>query len=230
HIIVAGSDNRSLILEKSMYDSWASHIRLFIKEKKHGRMMLDSIDNGLLVYLTVKENRQTRPKKYFELTEVQQLQDDCDVLSNEYHSSRPSTRCVCTSHERNPDSLAFVANSPTLYNTSQSPQHLDSGLTVPMFQQGEDLIECINKAMAFLSVVSSRQHQSYVGTGNRGIATTSKGNVSFGPPRVVKCYNCQEEGHMARHYTQPKMPRNATWFKEKLMLAEAQKAQILDEE
>ncbi|GKB46222.1 hypothetical protein Tco_0896975, partial [Tanacetum coccineum] len=46
--------------------------------KKHGRMMLDSIDNGPLVYPTVEENRQTRPKKYFELTEAQQLQDDCD--------------------------------------------------------------------------------------------------------------------------------------------------------
>ncbi|GJS43569.1 hypothetical protein Tco_0568612 [Tanacetum coccineum] len=39
------------------------------------------------------------------------------------------------------------------------------------------------------------------------------------------------EGHMARQYTQPKRLRNATWYKEKAMLAEAQKAgQILDEE
>ncbi|GKE95010.1 hypothetical protein Tco_1579865 [Tanacetum coccineum] len=41
--------------------------------------MLDSIDNGPLVYPTLEENGQTRPKKYFELTESQQLQDDCDV-------------------------------------------------------------------------------------------------------------------------------------------------------
>ncbi|GKE17598.1 retrovirus-related pol polyprotein from transposon TNT 1-94 [Tanacetum coccineum] len=76
-----------------------------------------------------------------------------------------------------------------------------------------------------------RQTQSYAGTGNRGIATTSKGNVAAGQPRVVKCYNCQGEGHMARQCTQPKRPRNAAWFKEKLMLAEAQEAgQILDEE
>nr|GFA48683.1 hypothetical protein [Tanacetum cinerariifolium] len=67
------------MLEKSMYDSWASRIRLFIKGKKHGRMMLDSIDNGLLVYPSVEENSQTRPKKYSELNEAQQLQDDCNV-------------------------------------------------------------------------------------------------------------------------------------------------------
>ncbi|GKC49652.1 hypothetical protein Tco_1072397 [Tanacetum coccineum] len=79
HIIVAGLENRPPMLEKSMYDSWASRIRLFIKGKNHGRMMLDSIDNGLLVYPTVEENRQTRPMKYSKLTEAQQLQDDCDV-------------------------------------------------------------------------------------------------------------------------------------------------------
>ncbi|GJT26148.1 hypothetical protein Tco_0906423 [Tanacetum coccineum] len=133
-----------------------------------------------------------------------------------------------------------------------------------MFQQGEDPIECINKTMAFLSVVVSRfppsnnqlrtssnprnqatiqdgrvtvqqvkgrQNLSYTRTRNIGIATTSKGNVAASPSRVVKCYNYQGEGHIARQCTQPKRPRNAAWFKEKLMLAEAQEAgQILDEE
>ncbi|GKF72453.1 hypothetical protein Tco_0208567, partial [Tanacetum coccineum] len=76
HIIVAGVENCPPMLEKSMYDSWASRIRLFIKGKKHGRTTLDLIDNGPLVYPTVEENRKTRPKKYFKLTEAQQLQDD----------------------------------------------------------------------------------------------------------------------------------------------------------
>nr|GEY40858.1 hypothetical protein [Tanacetum cinerariifolium] len=67
------------MLKKSMYHSWASRIRLFIKGKKHGRMMLDSIDNGPLVYPTVEENGQTRLKKYSELTKEQKLQNDCDV-------------------------------------------------------------------------------------------------------------------------------------------------------
>ncbi|GKC95894.1 hypothetical protein Tco_1161336 [Tanacetum coccineum] len=42
-------------------------------------MMLDSINNGSLVYPTIEENGQSRAKKYFELTKVQQLQDDYDV-------------------------------------------------------------------------------------------------------------------------------------------------------
>ncbi|GKB19764.1 retrovirus-related pol polyprotein from transposon TNT 1-94, partial [Tanacetum coccineum] len=52
-----------------------------------------------------------------------------------------------------------------------------------------------------------------------------------GQARVVKCYNCQSEGHMARQRTQPKMPRNDAWFKDKAMLTEAHESgQILDEE
>ncbi|GJX17693.1 retrovirus-related pol polyprotein from transposon TNT 1-94, partial [Tanacetum coccineum] len=135
----------------------------------------------------------------------------------------------------------------TRHSQADFPQ-LDSGLDVPTFQQGEDLIECINKAMAFLSVVASRfpplnnqlrtssnprnqetiqdgrvtvqqvqrrQTQSYAGTRNRGIATTSKGNYTAGQPRVMKCYNCQGEGHMARQCTQPKRPRNNSAFQTK---------------
>nr|GEW22954.1 integrase, catalytic region, zinc finger, CCHC-type, peptidase aspartic, catalytic [Tanacetum cinerariifolium] len=59
-----------------------------------------------------------------------------------------------------------------------------------------------------------------------GIATTSRGNYAVGQAKVVKCYNCLGEGHMAKQYTQPKRLRNSVWFKEKLMLAEAQKLDV----
>ncbi|GJS70426.1 retrovirus-related pol polyprotein from transposon TNT 1-94 [Tanacetum coccineum] len=142
---------------------------------------------------------------------------------------------------------------------------MDSGFVVPIFSLGDDPIACLNKAMAFLTVVASsrfpstnnqirtssnprnqatiqdgrvtvqqvqgRQGQSYSGTGYKSNATSSRGKNSSGQARVVKCYNCQAEGHMARQCTQPKRPRNAAWYKDKAMLAEAQEAgQILDEE
>ncbi|GKD39483.1 retrovirus-related pol polyprotein from transposon TNT 1-94 [Tanacetum coccineum] len=118
---------------------------------------------------------------------------------------------------------------------------VDFNFVVPVFSPGDDPITCLNKAMAFLTVVASsrvtvqqvqgRQGQSYSGTGYKSNATSSGGNNASGQARVVKCYNCQGEGHMAKQCTQPKRPRNSAWYKEKAMLAEAQEAgQILDEE
>ncbi|GJV72149.1 retrovirus-related pol polyprotein from transposon TNT 1-94, partial [Tanacetum coccineum] len=79
--------------------------------------------------------------------------------------------------------------------------------------------------------VQGRQGQNYSGTTYKGNATSSRGNITSGQARVVKCYNCQGEGLMARKCTQPKRPRNAAWYKEKAMLAEVQEARkILYEE
>ncbi|GJV13296.1 protein kinase-like domain, concanavalin A-like lectin/glucanase domain protein [Tanacetum coccineum] len=67
------------LTNKTMYNSWQSRTLLYIKGKKNGRMMLESINNGLLVYPTVEENSVIRPKKYAKLTKQEQLQDDYDV-------------------------------------------------------------------------------------------------------------------------------------------------------
>ncbi|GJR06892.1 retrovirus-related pol polyprotein from transposon TNT 1-94 [Tanacetum coccineum] len=102
---------------------------------------------------------------------------------------------------------------------TESP-FIDLGFAVPVFSLGDDLIACLNKAMAFLTAIASSSK-----------ATSSRGNTISGQARVVKCYNCQCEGHVARQCTQHKRLRNAAWYKEKAMLAEAQEAgQILDEE
>ncbi|GJZ50975.1 integrase, catalytic region, zinc finger, CCHC-type containing protein [Tanacetum coccineum] len=67
--------------------------------------------------------------------------------------------------------------------------------------------------------------------GNKGNATSSKGNNVACQARVVKCYNCQGKGHMARQCTKPKRPRNSAWFKEKMLLVQAQESgQELDKE
>ncbi|GKB99272.1 integrase, catalytic region, zinc finger, CCHC-type containing protein, partial [Tanacetum coccineum] len=79
--------------------------------------------------------------------------------------------------------------------------------------------------------VQGRQGQSYSGTGYKSNATSSGGNNASENARVVKCYNYQGEGHMAWQCTHPKRTRNATRYKDKAMLAEAQEdGKILDEE
>ncbi|GJW42221.1 hypothetical protein Tco_0071020, partial [Tanacetum coccineum] len=48
---------------------------LYLKGKKNGKMMLESIENGPLVYPTIENNGTIRPKKYAELSEQEKLQD-----------------------------------------------------------------------------------------------------------------------------------------------------------
>ncbi|GJS36977.1 retrovirus-related pol polyprotein from transposon TNT 1-94 [Tanacetum coccineum] len=79
--------------------------------------------------------------------------------------------------------------------------------------------------------VQGRQGQSYYGTGYKSNATSSRGNNASRQAKVVKCYNCQGEGHMARQCINLKRLRNAAWYKDKAMLVEAHKdGIILDEE
>ncbi|GKD02602.1 integrase, catalytic region, zinc finger, CCHC-type containing protein, partial [Tanacetum coccineum] len=40
--------------------------------------------------------------------------------------------------------------------------------------------------------------------------------------RIMKRFNCQGEGHMARQCPKPKRKRDATWFRDKVLLIEAQ--------
>ncbi|GJZ37146.1 hypothetical protein Tco_0583337 [Tanacetum coccineum] len=68
-MIVAGAENRPPMLDKAMYNSWESRMLLYIKAKKNGRMMLESIENGPLVYPTIEVDGQIPKKKYTELTE-----------------------------------------------------------------------------------------------------------------------------------------------------------------
>ncbi|GJU79054.1 retrovirus-related pol polyprotein from transposon TNT 1-94 [Tanacetum coccineum] len=78
--ILVGIDNRPPMLEKSMYDSWKSHMKLYIENRENGIMILNSVLNSLLVWPTiVEENGTTRTKKYEELSVTEKLQDDYDL-------------------------------------------------------------------------------------------------------------------------------------------------------
>nr|GFC09321.1 hypothetical protein [Tanacetum cinerariifolium] len=49
--------------------------------------------------------------------------------------------------------------------------------------------------------------------------------------RVIVCYNCKGEGHMSKQCTKPKRKRYAEWFKDKVLLVQAQaNGHVLQEE
>ncbi|GJY47687.1 hypothetical protein Tco_0436750 [Tanacetum coccineum] len=127
---------------------------------------------------------------------------------------------------------------------AEFPQ-LDSGLAVPTFLPYDDLIACMNKAIAFLSAVfspcyPSTNKQLESSSNPRNQATIQDGRVTVQQVQgrqgqnVVGSgsqRNASGEGHMARQCTQPKRRRDVEWFKEKVLLFQAQaEGKELDEE
>nr|GEV20158.1 hypothetical protein [Tanacetum cinerariifolium] len=74
-----GAENRPPMLEKDMYDSWRSRMELYILNRQHGRMILESVEHGPLLWPFVTEDGVTRLKKYSELSSAEAIQADCDV-------------------------------------------------------------------------------------------------------------------------------------------------------
>ncbi|GKC97711.1 hypothetical protein Tco_1167986, partial [Tanacetum coccineum] len=101
-MIIAGADNRPLMLEKSMYDSWKSRMELYIENRENRRMILNSVLNGPLVWPTiVEENGTTRTKKYEELLVVEKLQADCDLkaTNNVLQGLPPDVYAIVNHHK-----------------------------------------------------------------------------------------------------------------------------------
>ncbi|GJU48857.1 hypothetical protein Tco_1218412 [Tanacetum coccineum] len=78
-MIIAGTDNRPPMLEKSLYDSWKSRMEFYMENMENERTILDSVQNGPLVWPTVvQEDGTTWKKTYAELSATEKLQAYCD--------------------------------------------------------------------------------------------------------------------------------------------------------
>ncbi|GKD01385.1 retrovirus-related pol polyprotein from transposon TNT 1-94, partial [Tanacetum coccineum] len=79
------------------------------------------------------------------------------------------------------------------------------------------------------------QNQRYFawGNGTTGFGGTQNrsGNANAGQGKPIKCYNCNGIGHITWNCTQPKRPHNSDYFKNKMLLMQAQEnGAVLDEE
>nr|GFB04608.1 hypothetical protein [Tanacetum cinerariifolium] len=311
--ILSGADNRPPMLEKDMYDSWKSRMKFYMLNRQHGRMILESGEQGPLLWPTVEEDRVTRLKKYSKLSAAEAIQADCDVkvtniilqglplevyalvsmykvvkelweriqmlmqgtsltkqerecklydefdklrIERERHFTSPYATSYHTPQfvSQGPSSSNHSNSYPVTdtssivnhnaYMASSSAPQIDyalmvqhsseysppkTGLVVSVFQKGDDPIDAINHMVSFLTaVVTSRQN--FVSAGSSRPFTSGSGGAP-GKQRVTVCYNCKGEGHMFKKCTKPKRKRDAKWFKDKVLLVQAQaKGQVLQEE
>ncbi|GKA11342.1 retrovirus-related pol polyprotein from transposon TNT 1-94, partial [Tanacetum coccineum] len=197
----------------------------------------------------------TRPKKYSELSATEAIQADCDIkatniilqglppevyaLSQQYSTHQSSTPLSITLPSNDyQSSVHYNVYSPSSSipqleyapTVNQQPKFFqpDSGLIIPVFQKGDDPIDAINHMMPFLTAI---ERQTSLAAGTTRTYTLGVSGSNSGKQRTVICYNCKGEGHMSKQCTKPKRKRDDSWFKDKVLLVQAQASgQILHEE
>nr|GFD20494.1 hypothetical protein [Tanacetum cinerariifolium] len=56
YMILSGADNRPPMLDNDLYDSYKSRMELYMQNREHKRMILESVENGPLIWPTIEEN------------------------------------------------------------------------------------------------------------------------------------------------------------------------------
>ncbi|GKA52243.1 retrovirus-related pol polyprotein from transposon TNT 1-94 [Tanacetum coccineum] len=165
-----------------MYDSWKSIMELYMMNRQHGRMILESVENGPHIWPSIEENGVTRPKKYYELSATEAVQADCDIKATNIilQVIPPEVYALVSNHKVAKElweriQLLMQGTSlpkqerecklydefdkfpykkgETLLNQQSEFSEPNSGLIVPVFQKGDDPIDSINHMMSFLTTV-----------------------------------------------------------------------------
>nr|GFA07546.1 hypothetical protein [Tanacetum cinerariifolium] len=121
------------------------------------------------------------------------------------------------------DPLALISNVSYQQYYSQSSTTPPSTYVQPYFTDstqldlGLSLIDNLIKNLTNILALLTQSYKTY-------LPQTSKA-------RQIKCYNCNDIGYIVRNYTQPKRPQNSKYFKDKMLLMQAQENRVaLDEE
>ncbi|GJY19739.1 hypothetical protein Tco_0391230 [Tanacetum coccineum] len=168
YMILSGADNCPPMLDKELYDSWKSQMELYMKNREHGRMILESVENGPLIWPTDEENgfthikEETLHKYYLRFT---QLINDINIYNMKIEQFQVNTKFL---NRLPPEWSKFVTDVKLvkdLHTTNFDQLHAyleqhelhanEVRFAIPVFSPGDDLIACLNKAMAFLTAIAS---------------------------------------------------------------------------
>nr|GEV82912.1 retrovirus-related Pol polyprotein from transposon TNT 1-94 [Tanacetum cinerariifolium] len=223
-------------------------------------MILESVENGPLLWPSIEENRVTRPKKYFELSTTGAIQADCDVkATNIILQGLPPEERECKLYDefdkfayKKGESLcefylrfSLLLNDMNIYNMKLEQFQVNTKFlnTLPpewsKFVTDVKLVKDLHTTNVDQLHAYLGQHEFHVNEGRHTSLATSTSRIytsgvngnNLGKQRTVVCYNYKREGHMSKQCTKPKRKRDESWLKDKVLLVQAQaNRQILHEE
>nr|GFB26516.1 hypothetical protein [Tanacetum cinerariifolium] len=297
--ILSGADNHPPMLEKDMYDSWKSRMELYMLNRLHGRMILESVEQGPLIWPSVEVERVTRLKKYSELLAVEAIQADCGVKATniilqglpheelitvlrcwrrtcpliwpsvevegvtrlkKYSelSSAEAIQADCDVKATNiilqgllPEKgetlrafylrFSLLLNDMNMYNMKLEQFQVNTKFLNTLPSEWSNFVTDVklvrdlhttnvDQLHAYLGQHEYHANENFVSAGSSRPYTSGQGGAQD-KQRVIACYNCKGEGHMSKQCTKPRRKRDAEWFKDKVLLLQAQEnGQVLQEE
>nr|GEX63996.1 hypothetical protein [Tanacetum cinerariifolium] len=214
--ILSGADNHLPMLEKDMYDSWKSLMELYMMNRQHGRMILESVENGPLLWPTIEQNRVTRPKKYSELSATEAIQADCDEIIQLLMQGTSLTKQEreCKLYDefdkfayKKGESLhefhlrfSLLLNDMNIYNMKLEQFQVNTKFLNTLPPEWSKFVTDV-KLVKDLHMKNVDQLHAYLG------------QHEFHANEVRLMH--KREGHMSKQCTKPKRKRDEAWFKDK---------------
>nr|GEU60693.1 reverse transcriptase domain-containing protein [Tanacetum cinerariifolium] len=220
------------MLDRTDFASWQQRIRLYCRGKENGVNILKSIDDGPHQMGTVQEPLAEgikgaphlgpeRPRVYSNLSPKEKDRYNTDIwVINILLQGLPKDIYTLINH----------------YTDAQ-----DIWDNVKMLLEGSELTKEDRESQLFEDFEHFRQHKGetihdyYVWfaklindmrnikmTMSRMQLNSKVGNVNPDQARSVKCYNYNSARYLERNYTQPKQPQNSEYYKDKMVLMQAQ--------
>nr|GEZ90800.1 reverse transcriptase domain-containing protein [Tanacetum cinerariifolium] len=180
------------------------------------KQKLREFENGPLLWPTVKENRVTYIKKYSELSATEAIQADCDVNVTNIilQGLPPEVYALVSTHKVAKELWERIQMLMQVVTSRYPPTNNQLRTSSNPRQQAT-----INNGRITIQPIQGRQNYMNAGMSRQYTAGPSG---TAGKQRVIVCYNCKGEGHMSKQCTKPKRNRDEAWFKDKVLLVQAQ--------
>nr|GEW18268.1 integrase, catalytic region, zinc finger, CCHC-type, peptidase aspartic, catalytic [Tanacetum cinerariifolium] len=235
-VVAALNGNREPTLFNGMIDAELEKGLQFISGMSSLRptsSSLPRLEYGPLLWPTVKEDGLTRLKKYSELSAAEAIQADCDVKVTNIilQGLPPEVYALVNTHKVTKELWERI--QMLMPGTSLTKQERECKLYDEFdkfaYRKGETLQFSSPETGLVAPVFQKGEADSMSAGSSRPLASGSGG--ASGKQRLIMCYNCKSEGHMSKHCTKPKRKQDEEWFKDKVLLVQAQaNGQVLQEE
>ncbi|GJT80654.1 integrase, catalytic region, zinc finger, CCHC-type containing protein [Tanacetum coccineum] len=254
----AGSDTRPPMVDRTDFALWQQRIRLYCRGKENGVNILKSINDGPFQMGTIRDTlaegtegaHQLGPERARVYSDLSPEDKDRMQLNSKFvNNMLPEWGRFVTAMKRNRG--LRDSNYDQLYaylkqhkaHANENKMMLD-GFTQHTVDPHALITSSNTRNQATVQegrvVVQNVQGRQNKGHGNNARGTSAAGyggaqnkvgNENPSQARQIKCYNCNSICHIARNCTQPKRPHNLEYFKDKMLLMQAQENRVaLDEE